>query len=262
MGSPITTTTEDAVKHLKEVAIPHPWRRSICVDDCSIGYISIRPGPGNDRHRAHLGYAISADFWGKGIMTATLKMAISSVFMEVPYLVRVEGMVEEENKRSQRVLEKVGFRKEGFLRRYGFNRARGLVLKTLVVIGCAILLKHLTKSTTRWDHTRIVARSLTGEKVHSLSIDSFLFHLYFPIDFGTLILSSLFGVTYLGIDSTRESKLITLQNDLSQLSQNPQPFINEVLNSVDDMVDSAFDFFHEYFSLSINLLIEEKAQNK
>ncbi|KAL6998092.1 hypothetical protein U1Q18_008219 [Sarracenia purpurea var. burkii] len=47
--------------------------------------------------------AIGADFWGKGIMTAALKMAISSVFMEVPYLVRVEGMVEEENKRSQRV---------------------------------------------------------------------------------------------------------------------------------------------------------------
>ncbi|KAL6956515.1 hypothetical protein U1Q18_042435 [Sarracenia purpurea var. burkii] len=116
------TTGEDAVKHLKEVAIPHPWRRSICVDDRSIGYVSIRPRPRNDRHRAHLGYAISADFWGKGIMTAALKMAISSVFMDVPYLVRVEGMVEEENKRSQRVLEKVGFRKEGLLRKYGFNR--------------------------------------------------------------------------------------------------------------------------------------------
>ncbi|KAL6970439.1 hypothetical protein U1Q18_030139 [Sarracenia purpurea var. burkii] len=116
------TTTEDAVKYLKEVAIPHPWRRSICVDDRSIGYVSIWPEPGNDRHRANLGYAISADFWGKGITTAALKMAISSVFMEVPCLVRVEGLVEEENKRSQRVLEKVGFKKEGFLRKYGFNR--------------------------------------------------------------------------------------------------------------------------------------------
>lgn len=41
----------------------------------------------------------------------------------------------------------------------------GVVLKTLAVIGGAILLKRLTKSTTRWDHTRLVARSLSGEKV-------------------------------------------------------------------------------------------------
>ena len=47
----------------------------------------------------------------------------------------------------------------------GWSRARGLVVKTLVLIGGAILLKRFTKSTTRWDHARIVARSLSGEKV-------------------------------------------------------------------------------------------------
>ncbi|OMP11423.1 Chromophore lyase CpcT/CpeT [Corchorus capsularis] len=46
----------------------------------------------------------------------------------------------------------------------GWGRARGLVVKTLVLIGGAILLKRFTKSTTRWDHARIVARSLNGEK--------------------------------------------------------------------------------------------------
>ncbi|XP_022738251.1 chromophore lyase CRL, chloroplastic [Durio zibethinus] len=46
----------------------------------------------------------------------------------------------------------------------GWSRARGLVVKTLVLIGGAILLKRFTKSTTRWDHARIVARSLSGEK--------------------------------------------------------------------------------------------------
>ncbi|KAE9466073.1 hypothetical protein C3L33_02018, partial [Rhododendron williamsianum] len=40
----------------------------------------------------------------------------------------------------------------------------GVVLKTLVVIGGAILLRRLTKSNTRWDHTRLVSRSLTGQK--------------------------------------------------------------------------------------------------
>ena len=47
----------------------------------------------------------------------------------------------------------------------GWSRARGVVVKTLVLIGGAILLKRLTKSTTRRDHARVVSRSLTGEKV-------------------------------------------------------------------------------------------------
>ncbi|KAE8711865.1 Chromophore lyase CRL [Hibiscus syriacus] len=46
----------------------------------------------------------------------------------------------------------------------GWSRARGLVVKTLVLIGGAYLLKKFTKSTTRWDHAKIVARSLSGEK--------------------------------------------------------------------------------------------------
>ncbi|XP_042045436.1 chromophore lyase CRL, chloroplastic-like isoform X2 [Salvia splendens] len=46
----------------------------------------------------------------------------------------------------------------------GWTKARGVVLKTLVLMGGALLLKRLTKSTTRWDHARIVADSLAGEK--------------------------------------------------------------------------------------------------
>ncbi|XP_044503640.1 chromophore lyase CRL, chloroplastic isoform X2 [Mangifera indica] len=46
----------------------------------------------------------------------------------------------------------------------GWGRARGVIVKTVVLIGGAILLKRLTKSKTRWDHARIVADSLTGEK--------------------------------------------------------------------------------------------------
>ncbi|CAI0446776.1 unnamed protein product [Linum tenue] len=44
------------------------------------------------------------------------------------------------------------------------GRAQGLAVKTLVLIGGALLLKRLTKSTTRWDHARFVSQSLTGEK--------------------------------------------------------------------------------------------------
>lgn len=41
-------------------------------------------------------------------------------------------------------------------------------MKSLVLLGGALLLKRLTKSTTRWDHARLVARSFSGEKALSL----------------------------------------------------------------------------------------------
>ncbi|XP_048333324.1 chromophore lyase CRL, chloroplastic [Ziziphus jujuba] len=47
----------------------------------------------------------------------------------------------------------------------GWSAARGLVMKSLVLLGGALLLKRLTKSTTRWDHARLVARSFSGEKI-------------------------------------------------------------------------------------------------
>ncbi|KAH9770330.1 chromophore lyase CRL [Citrus sinensis] len=50
------------------------------------------------------------------------------------------------------------------------GRAQGLFVKAAVLIGGAVLLKRLTKSKTRWDHARIVADSLSGEKVSSYAI--------------------------------------------------------------------------------------------
>nr|GMD83752.1 uncharacterized N-acetyltransferase P20-like [Ipomoea batatas] len=116
------TSKQEALQYIQEVAIPHPWRHSICLDGRSIGYISVKPEAGNDRHRAHLGYAIGSCYWGQGIVTMALKMAIPVVFTDFPFLVRLEALVEPENVGSQRVLEKVGFVKEGCLRKYGFNK--------------------------------------------------------------------------------------------------------------------------------------------
>ncbi|KDP40197.1 hypothetical protein JCGZ_02195 [Jatropha curcas] len=114
------TTTEEALKHLKEVAISHPWRRSICLDHRSIGCISIWQYSGDDRCRANIGYAVATEYWGQGIATIALKMALSSVFQDIPELVRLEALVAVKNKGSQRVVEKVGFSKEGLLRKYTF----------------------------------------------------------------------------------------------------------------------------------------------
>lgn len=123
----IMTSREEALSYIKEVAIPHPWRQSICIDNRSIGYVSIKPESGSDRHRAHVGFAIGYKYWGQGIMTEAMRMAIPSAFENFPFLVRLEALVEEENVGSQRVLEKVGFTREGFLRKYGFNKVHVLL---------------------------------------------------------------------------------------------------------------------------------------
>lgn len=113
-------TRDQALEYLRKSAIPHPWRRSICLDGRSIGYVSARPGLGDDRCRARISYALGHDHWGLGITPAALKMTVRKLFEEFPSLVRVEALVEVENGASQRVLEKVGFLKEGCLRKYGY----------------------------------------------------------------------------------------------------------------------------------------------
>ncbi|EXB63470.1 putative N-acetyltransferase p20 [Morus notabilis] len=116
------TSIEEALAYIEKFATPHPWYRSICLDDRSIGFISVKPESGEDRCRAHVSYVLGADHWGKGITTTALRMTISLVFKEFHDLVRLETVVEIENSASQRVLEKAGFLKEGHLRKYGFSK--------------------------------------------------------------------------------------------------------------------------------------------
>ncbi|KAF8388081.1 hypothetical protein HHK36_026747 [Tetracentron sinense] len=125
------TSREEALTYLKEVAIPHPWRRSICFDDRPIGCISVRLEPGDDKCRANIGYALATQYWGQGIVTTAMRMALSCVFKDFPDLVRVQAFVEVENKGSQRVLEKAGFLKEGLLRKYLFNKGNQTVSRNI-----------------------------------------------------------------------------------------------------------------------------------
>ncbi|GFY90638.1 acyl-CoA N-acyltransferases (NAT) superfamily protein [Actinidia rufa] len=114
------TSKEEVLTFIKEVCIPHPWRRSICVDDRSIGFISIFPGSGDDRCKADIGYGLAVKYWGQGITTRAVKMALSQVFKDFPGIIRLQAFADVENKASQRVLEKAGFLKEGHLRKYTY----------------------------------------------------------------------------------------------------------------------------------------------
>ncbi|KAJ0249721.1 GNAT domain-containing protein [Hirschfeldia incana] len=112
------TSEEEALVFVRDVCLPHPWRRSICIDDRSIGFISVFPETGDDRFKAHIGYGLSHEDWGNGIATRAVSTAVPQVFNDLSHVLRLQAFVQTQNKASQRVLEKVGFQKEGLLRKY------------------------------------------------------------------------------------------------------------------------------------------------
>jgi Acetyltransferases, including N-acetylases of ribosomal proteins len=71
--------------------------------------------------RADFGYDLSPEYWNKGIMTEALSAIIKFAFNTLD-VNRIEATVSTENKASIRVLEKLGFVKEGILRERGYWR--------------------------------------------------------------------------------------------------------------------------------------------
>ncbi|XP_061348493.1 uncharacterized protein LOC133293886 [Gastrolobium bilobum] len=113
---------EQALTFIQDVCIPHPWSRFTCIDDRIIGFISVSTGSGDERCRAEIGYAIAVKYWGQGICTKAVRIAVSQVFKDFPDLVRIQAIVNVDNKASQRVLEKAGFLSEGMLRKYAYHK--------------------------------------------------------------------------------------------------------------------------------------------
>jgi [ribosomal protein S5]-alanine N-acetyltransferase len=68
---------------------------------------------------AYLGYWMDAEHQGRGLMTEAVRAATTFAF-EVVGLHRVQAAVMPRNVASQRVLEKVGYRREGTAERYLF----------------------------------------------------------------------------------------------------------------------------------------------
>ncbi|KAK1440350.1 hypothetical protein QVD17_06175 [Tagetes erecta] len=127
LGWQTLTTQAEALTFIKEVCIPHRWRRSICLNDRSIGFVSVFY---DDGHKADIGYVVAAKYWGQGIATVAVKMAVKQVLIDFPEIVRFEAFTLVENKGSQRVLEKVGFKFEGVLRKY--VKIKGSIVDTVV----------------------------------------------------------------------------------------------------------------------------------
>ena len=110
------------VSDSKLVITNYFWRNMVWAiehkeDGKVIGSIALT----DDKFRAYvnskeLGYSLSEDYWGKGIMTEAASRMIKYAFeeLELDVLMITTG---EENQRSQRVIDKCGFKYEGTLRK-------------------------------------------------------------------------------------------------------------------------------------------------
>jgi RimJ/RimL family protein N-acetyltransferase len=68
-----------------------------------------------------VGYALMPSEMGKGYGTEALQIMVDYLFLSKD-IMRIQATTDERNKPSQRILEKVGFQKEGCIRKSGFAR--------------------------------------------------------------------------------------------------------------------------------------------
>ncbi len=94
----------------------------------------------NTTHRfAFITFYLNNNYWGKGIMQHALTHFISTAFVDIPALHRIEAQVHEHNEGSCALLARIGFTKEGearnnfFVNEQPFNSQVYSLLRTDVV---------------------------------------------------------------------------------------------------------------------------------
>ncbi len=90
------------------------WGVALVTDDrvvgtCTLLHLDVR------NRRGEIGYALARERWGKGLMTEALTALLDYAFTALG-LHRVEADVDPENAASLRLLERLGFTREGVLR--------------------------------------------------------------------------------------------------------------------------------------------------
>jgi [ribosomal protein S5]-alanine N-acetyltransferase len=77
----------------------------------------------SNHFRTEIGFELSKEQWGKGIAFEAVEAIISYGFQQMNFQ-RIEALIEPPNLSSQKLVEKLGFIKEGLLRSYEFTRGK------------------------------------------------------------------------------------------------------------------------------------------
>ena len=99
------------------------WGITIKGDDKLIGSAGFYKWVQPERYQAEMGYDLNPAYWGKGIMTEALIAIIQHGFDRMG-LHRIEVLISHHNKRSQRLMQNLGFKREGVLRDHYFIEGR------------------------------------------------------------------------------------------------------------------------------------------
>ena len=113
---PYPYTIEDAKSFLERVVAKEGPEQIFCIDiDGSlVGTIGLHRGQDVHRLTAEMGYWLSEEFWGKGIMTEVVRAFVDYCFEKFS-LTRMFASTHATNPASASVLEKAGFVFEGRL---------------------------------------------------------------------------------------------------------------------------------------------------
>jgi RimJ/RimL family protein N-acetyltransferase len=129
---PSPYTEEDALAFVRGETRPEERSLAITLDGVLVGAIGL--GVNSFNYRGRIGYWVAAPMRGRGVCTRALR-TLSAWALEVLELQRLDLITDPDNAASQRVAEKVGFRREGVLRahlRHPDGRIRDSVMFSLL----------------------------------------------------------------------------------------------------------------------------------
>ncbi|MGE6203019.1 GNAT family N-acetyltransferase [Guptibacillus hwajinpoensis] len=96
------------------------WGITMRGEDRIIGTCGFENRHKND-FKAEIGFGLSPNYWQKGIMTESLNEVIKFGYKKLE-LNRIEAIIYPENFSSRKLLEKCGFKEEGYLRDYHYTK--------------------------------------------------------------------------------------------------------------------------------------------
>ena len=129
---PTPYTEEDALTFVRGDVRPEEQSLAMALEGTVVGAIGL--GVNSMNYRGRIGYWVAAPARGRGVCTRALRL-LSGWALDELELQRVDLITDPDNLASQRVAEKVGFRREGVLRahlRHPDGRIRDSVMFSLL----------------------------------------------------------------------------------------------------------------------------------
>lgn len=110
-------SVEESRQIIRELFIPNEaWAIRLKGDDRIIGSIALEPDRHRDDRSREIGYSLAEDMWGQGLMKEACEEVMWFAFSMLGLSI-IGICTAPENKRSQGVIRKCGFKYDGTIRR-------------------------------------------------------------------------------------------------------------------------------------------------